>query len=65
MLTQKTHCSKYEDMKQNTNVKSDIKYHKRHSGHIQFHDVVQGSGSTEGASHWDGLTKMNFRHGLC
>ena len=48
-----------------TNVKSDIKYYKRHPGHIQFQDLAQDSGSTEGASHLDALIKMNFRHGLC
>ena len=30
MLKQGTHCSKYGNKKQNTNVKNDIKYHKRH-----------------------------------
>ena len=33
-----------------TNVKSDIKYHKRHSGDIQFQELTQGSGSTEETS---------------
>ena len=50
MSTRETHRSKYDNMNQNTNVKSDIKYHKRHSGHIQFQELTQGSGSTEETS---------------
>ena len=65
MSTRETYRSKYDNMNQNTNVKSDIQYHKRHSGHNQFQGLVQGSGSTEGASHWDLITKMNSRHGVC
>ena len=50
MLTRETHCSKDNNMNQETNVKSDIKYHKRHSGHIQFQGLAQDSGSTEETS---------------
>ena len=42
-----------------SNITKDI------SRHNQFQDLVQGSGSTEGASHWDSITKMNSRHGVC
>ena len=50
MLTQETHCSKYDNMKQNTNVKSDIKYHKRHFKILSFQELTQGSKSTDGTS---------------
>ena len=50
MSTRKSHCPKDNKINQGTYVKSDIKYYKRHLGHSQQQELVQGTGSIEDAS---------------